>query len=263
MNTVQVGDINIAYNLTGDGAPLVMIQGLTATMDWWDPEFVDALSQRYRVLTFDNRGTERTATPDGEFTIEQFADDTIGLMDALGIERALILGFSMGGMIAQEIALSHHAKIEKLVLCSTSCGGAMAITPSREILTRLLDRNGTPDELVERFMSLLFSRGWIDENRLLIDDFKKRYMLALTPERSALRQFMATVKFKTHERLGQIAAPTLVMYGADDILIPAENSKILVKAIPGAGFIEYPDSGHGFLWQCRQKCLRDLIDFLD
>lgn len=259
---VMVGDIEIAYSLSGEGHPLVLIQGLTGTMDWWDPEFVDALASRYRVLIFDNRGAGRTEAPEGEFSVAQFADDTAGLMDALGIDSAHVLGYSLGGMIAQELALHHPGKVDKLVLCVTFCGGKATVQASREVLSKLMDRSGSLEELVERFLTLMFTREWIEENRHVLDDFKGRYLIAPTPDYNAARQFMATVKFDTFGRLGEIAAPTMVMCGADDILIPAENSRIIAREIPGAKLIAYPDAGHGFVWQVRAKALDDLTGFL-
>lgn len=105
MQFIEAGDLNICYELKGSGYPLVMIMGFSANMDWWDPEFIDALALKYRVLVFDNRGAGRTVTPvEGDFSLEMFADDTAMLMEKLGIERAHVFGFSMGGIIAQSLA---------------------------------------------------------------------------------------------------------------------------------------------------------------
>lgn len=259
---VRVGDIDIAYRLIGEGHPLVLIQGLTGTLDWWDPEFVDALSRRYQVLLFDNRGAGRSDAPDGEWSVPQMAEDTLGLMDALGIESAHVLGYSMGGMIAQELALLHPERVDKLVLCVTFCGGRVTVQASREVLSKLMDRSGTTDEQVERFATLLFAPDWIEENRSVLGDFKERYLIAPTSDHNAARQFMATVKFDASGRLDQITAPTLVMCGAADILIPPENSRTIAEGIPGARLLAYPDAGHGFVWQLREQALEDLTDFL-
>jgi 3-oxoadipate enol-lactonase len=262
MEKVRVADIDIAYEISGDGHPLVLIQGLTATMDWWGEDFIDLLSQRYRVLMFDNRGAGRTEAPDGEFTVEQFADDTAGLMDALGIERAYVLGYSMGGMIGQELSLKHPEKVEKLVLCVTFCGGIKTVMASREVLERLVDRSGSIDDQVERFVSLMFAPQWIKDNRDMLDDFKRRYLLAPTTDHNAARQFMATVKFDAYDRLPGIGVPTLVACGADDILIPAENSRTIAGAIPGARLVEYEGAGHGFVWQRREEFVAEISGFL-
>ena len=262
MEKIRAGEIEMAYQVSGAGHPLVMIQGLTANMDWWDPWFIDRLSQRYRVVTFDNRGAGRTEGPEGDFSVAQFADDTALLMDALGIEQAFVLGYSMGGMIAQELALRHPDKVEKLVLCATNCGPSGSVNASREILARLVDRSGTPEELVDRFVTLMFDRGFLAENTDMLDEFKRRCVIAPTSDHDAARQMMATITFDTFDRLGDIGVPTQVICGEEDILIPAENSRIIAGAVPGALLTEYPGAGHGFLFQCRDEFVADVLEFL-
>jgi pimeloyl-ACP methyl ester carboxylesterase len=262
MEMVRVGDIEMACEISGEGRPLVMIQGLTATMDWWDEGLLEALSRRYRVLTFDNRGAGRTVAPDGEFSIEQFADDTAGLMDELGIESASVLGYSMGGMIAQELALRYPERVEKLILCVTFCGGSRTVVATREVMQKLVDRSGSVDDQVERFVGLMFTPEWIAANRETIEDFKKRYMIAPTTDHNAARQFMATLTFDAYDRLPGITAPTLVVCGADDVLIPSENSRIIAGAIPGARLLAYEGSGHGFVWQRRAEFALEIEEFL-
>ena len=262
MDKIRAGDIDIAYTISGNGHPLVMIQGLTATIDWWDPLFMEELSKRYRVLAFDNRGAGRTEAPDGDFSVELFADDTANLMDALGIQKAYVLGYSLGGMIAQELALRHPEKVEKLVLCATNCGASGWVVCDQEVLAVLTDRSGTLEDLVDRFCTVMFDRAWIEANRDQLSEFKRRYLIAPTPDHNAARQFMSTVKFDAYDRLGDIRVPTLVLTGADDVLIPAENSRIIAGALPGAQLKEYPGAGHGFPYQCRDEFLADVVEFL-
>ena len=119
MPKVKVNDIQIYYEVKGKGFPLVMIQGLSYSLDGWDPRLVEELSRKYKLVLFDNRGAGRTDVSDREYTMKLFADDTAGLMDALGISKAHVLGLSMGGMIAQELVLNYPEKVAKLVLCST------------------------------------------------------------------------------------------------------------------------------------------------
>ncbi len=259
---VRVRDIDICYRTIGKGFPLVMIMGLTANMDWWDPEFINALSKKYHLVLFDNRGAGRTETPPGEFSIKQFADDTAGLMDALGIERAHILGVSMGGMIAQELALNYPWKVEKLVLCVTFCGGDKTVYASSEVLQKLTDLSGTLEERVRRFLALLFPEEWLSQNPNYLVEFTKRYMIAPTSDANAARQFMATTKFNTYDRLPEIQCPTLVACGSKDILIPPENSRIIAERIPGARLVEFEGAGHAFISQCRDKFLEILFNFL-
>lgn len=262
MEKIKVGDIEVAYRRTGKGPDLVMIMGLTATLDWWDPSLIDSLSERFSVLVFDNRGAGRTEAPEGKFSVEQFADDTAGLMDALEIERAEILGFSMGGMIAQEMALRHPEKVNRLVLCATYPGGKTTVPATPDVLMKLADRSGTPDELAERALTLMFDRAWMKANRPRVDELKQRYLIAPTADHNAARQFMATLTFDACDRLPGIDKPTLVACGADDVLIPPVNSRNIAGQVPGAKLLEYEGAGHGFLWQFEDKCCADLHDFL-
>ena len=263
MDAMRVGDLDISYQLMGEGPPIVLIQGLTANMDWWETEFLDALSERHRVLMFDNRGAGRTpAPPETEVTIRQMADDTAGLMDAIGMERADVLGVSMGGMIAQELALNYPEKVNRLALCVTFCGGRETVYPGREVLATLVDRSGTPEELVWRFGTLMFREEYMLENRDYFADFFARYSKAPSTDKNAARQFMSTQTFSTYDRLPLIDKPTLVVCGAEDVLIPAENSRILAGRIPGARLVEFEGAGHGFIAQCREDFLEVLEGFL-
>ena len=262
MEKTRVGDIDICYQVMGEGHPLVMIMGLTANMDWWDPQLLEDLSSRYRVLIFDNRGAGRTEAPPGEFTIKQFADDTVGLMEAVGIDRAHVLGVSMGGMIAQELALNYPEKVDKLVLCVTFCGGQESVLATPEVMAKLVDRSGTDEERMRRTLTLLFPEEWLKENEKYFDEFFERYMRAPITDENALRQFMATTTFSTYDRLPLIDKPTLVACGAEDILIPPENSRILADRIPGAELIAYDGAGHGYINQCREEFTDALVGFL-
>jgi len=138
MPKVKVNDIQIYYEVHGAGFPLVMIMGVGGNINWWDPRLVEGLSKKFKVVIFDNRGTGHTDTSDREYTIKLFANDTAGLMDALGISRFHVFGISMGGMIAQELVLNYPGKVEKLVLCSTNCGGANSVQPSAEVIGPLM-----------------------------------------------------------------------------------------------------------------------------
>ena len=122
MPKIKVNDIQMFYEVHGEGFPLIMIMGFTGNTSWWDPRWIQTLSEKFKVIAFDNRGAGRTDISDREYSIKLFAEDTAGLMNALGIPQANVLGISMGGMIAQELVLNYPEKVKKLVLCSTYCG---------------------------------------------------------------------------------------------------------------------------------------------
>jgi len=237
--------------------------GLTASMDWWDKELIDALAARYQVLTFDNRGAGRTVTPEeGEFTAEMFADDTVALMDAKGISCAHIMGMSMGGLIAQELAIKYPDRVNKLILACTFCGGKHMVQASPEVMQMLLDKSGGLDGVFDRTLQLMFTPDFLASHGDEVKDFRERYMRAPIRAANALRQFMACGKADTYDRLPEIKHPTLVLSGLDDPLIPPANSQILAERIPNAKLIQYQNASHGFITEVRDRFLKDLFDFL-
>lgn len=260
--SVTVGDIDMHYRVMGEGRPLVMIMGFTANMDTWEPALLERLAARYRVLVFDNRGAGRTTAPPGAFSMRQFADDTAGLMETLGIESAFVLGESMGGMIAQEVALNHPEKVEKLVLCCTFCGGEQALFPETEVLEVLADRSGTPEDVVRRGLKIVFPDEWVESTPVQVEDFVKRALGHPISEENAERQAEAIFGFSTYDRLPQIDCPALVACGTSDVLIPPENSRILAGRIPGARLVEFPGGGHGFAVQFYEEFSTLLSEFL-
>lgn len=260
--SVTVGDLEMQYRVMGEGEPLVMIMGLTANMDTWEPALLERLAERYRVVVFDNRGAGRTGAPPGPFSMRLFADDTAGLMEALGLERAFVLGDSMGGMIAQEVALNHPEKVEKLVLCCTFCGGEQAVFPGPEVLAVLTDRTGTPEDVIRRGLAIVFPDEWVESNPGQVEDFVRRALLHPISDENAERQGEAIFGFSTYDRLPQIGCPTLVACGTADVLVPPENSRTLADRIPGARLVEFPGGGHGFSAQFHDEFARVLTEFL-
>lgn len=147
MSKAKVNDINIYYDVQGDGFPLVMIMGFLGNADCWDPRLTPELSDKFKMIMFDNRGAGRTDVSDKEFSMRLFAEDTVGLMDMLNIPKAHVLGISMGGMIAQELALNYPGRVEKLILSSTLCGGPHSILIDTADLNRMSSLLG---KLVDR-----------------------------------------------------------------------------------------------------------------
>ncbi len=263
MNFIEAADLKICYELKGSGYPLVMIMGFAGNIDWWDPEFLDALSARYRLLVFDSRGSGRTVTPaDGQFSIEMFADDTALLMSKLGIEQAHVFGFSMGGLIAQMLALRHPEKVNRLVLGGTFCGGRDTVMPSKEISKMLTDTTGGIDGVCERTLKLMFPDSFIESSPEFAKSFSRRFKTAPISPSSALRQIAAIAQTSTLSRLPEIKKPVLVACGTDDILIPRSNSQIIAENIPGSKLIEYKGAGHSFMSSDMDEFVKDLIEFL-
>jgi alpha/beta hydrolase fold len=158
---VHVGDIDVAYKVFGKGEPFLLISGSGLVMDAWDPTILRGLSSNHMVIIFDNRGVGNTTAGDKPFSIVQFANDTSGLLDALKIQKADVLGFSMASFIAQELALLHPEKVNRLVLYGASCGGKENIPQSPEVVKILSDIVNNRSQDQEKALSVSYPLSWI------------------------------------------------------------------------------------------------------
>jgi len=258
---IQVGDILMGYRSYGNGHPLVMIMGYGNTMRLWEPGLIQALSSHFKLIIFDNRGMGNTEVGQRPFTLEQFADDTVGLMDALGIRQAHVLGWSMGALIAEEVALRHPGKVNKLILYAAHCD-ANLFPPTPEVIQKLTDLSGSPREQGLRFISTLFPPDWLRSNQERIKEIFYHPLGNIPPE-TMNKQSMAIGKWKgCCDRLGEIKNSTLVITGADDILVPPQNANYLAGKIPDAQLVSYENGGHGLMFQYPEKFCGKVIDFL-
>jgi pimeloyl-ACP methyl ester carboxylesterase len=248
MPHIRAGDIDIYYEIHGSGAPvLTMIRGLGADVTAWFSQ-IPELSRHFQLIVFDNRGAGRTDKPDAPYSTAQMAEDTKGLLDALDIPRTSVLGLSMGGMIAQEFAIRYPDRLQRLVLGCTAFGGPDFIAPPREVFA-------------ERGERTLFSDETIANNRSIIEaynDAKSRFPI---PPFALQRQLEAILRHDTANRVGQITAPTLVITGSEDRLIPPENSRLLAARLPYSLLRELP-GGHLFASEHPDLFNRAVIDFL-
>ncbi len=248
VQTVHVGDINIAYRTVGAGEPIVMIMGFAGTMDLWSTGLVERLAKDHSVIVFDNRGMGLTAASDAPFSLELFADDTAGLMSALNISSAHVIGWSMGADIAQELALRHPERVESLILVAGDCGGDEAVPPTDEVLARLTDTTGTPQEQGARLLALLFPPDWFADHQDLSSYFPE-VTESSSPE-SIGRQAAAMATWNgTYDRLPEITQKTLVVTGTEDVIAPSKNAFILGERIPGAWVVQFKEAGHGLMYQ--------------
>lgn len=260
--SIRVGDIQMGYRTYGSGHPLVMIMGYGSTMNLWEPGLLRTLSARFKVIVFDNRGMGDTETGRHPFSIEQFADDTVGLLDALDIQQAHVLGWSMGALIAEEIVLRHPGKANKLVLYAAHCNAGL-FPPAPEVIQKLTDTSGTPEEQGMRFISMLFPPDWLQEHGERLKEIFYRPMGNISPETMA-KQSMAIYTWKgCCERLGEINTPTLVITGADDALVPPQNARYLAEKVPNAQLALSENSGHGLMFQSPDKFSETVIGFLE
>ena len=262
MESVKVGDVQMCYRRMGAGPPLVMLMGLTANMDWWDSELLEDLAGCFSLLLLDNRGAGRSSTGTLPVSIKQFACDTAGLMKALGAPRAHVLGVSMGGMIAQELALGWPEMVERLVLCCTSCGGIHGTLPRFAAMKTMFSRSLDPVEQALASVPLLFPQPWLGQHPEIYDDFARKVSQAPISKKNSQRQSMAVVRHNTYRRLGRIGQRTLVLHGLQDVILPAENSLVLARRIPGARLHVFEAAGHGLPTQCAHEVAGTVAGFL-
>ncbi|MFZ1731322.1 MAG: alpha/beta hydrolase [Bacteroidota bacterium] len=258
---IQVGDIRTGYRIYGSGDPLLMIMGYGSTMNLWESGMIDRLAARYKVIIFDNRGMGETEAGSAEFTIEQFADDCAGLLDALGIEKTHVLGWSMGSMIAQQLTLKHPDKVQKLVLYAAECDAEM-FPPSSEVMEKITDASGTPQERGMRFISVLFPELWLASNGSRVRGIFFRPMGNIPPENIG-KQSAAIGKWQgCCSRLAELKAPTLLVSGAEDVLVVPDNSRYLSQHIPNARLTLMDGGGHGVMFQFPEEFCAEVLSFL-
>lgn len=274
MPRTNVGDVELYYEEHGSGDPLLLIMGLGADLNGWmfqTPEF----AKHYRTIVFDNRGVGRSDKPAGPYTIAQMADDAASLMDRLGIERAHVCGISMGGMISQEVALRHPKRLRSLILGCTyakpDAGVLQNSSLSASNLGGSIDANGNIDVDVSKIDPMMFFRTLLPLtfNQSFIETDLARVMqmfagsLAFGFDLNAiLGQVRATMTHDTVERLKQIKAPTLVITGDNDLLIPASNSDVLAREIAAARLVKIPGGSHAFNIETPEVFNRAVLDFL-
>jgi 3-oxoadipate enol-lactonase len=263
MGYVKVGDIQIYYEIHGQGKPLLLINGLGGHSLDWGWVLLQQLDKRYQVVMFDNRGAGRTDQPQGPYSIKQMAEDAVGLMDAIDLKPAFVFGVSMGGMIAQEIALDHPENVIKLVLGCTSAGGDAQVRPSPEVEAYLQPRfDLTPQGILWWSAPAAYPQEFIYKHPEIVER-KIQANLAHPGQLHAYKaQLAAFVAYDSYHRLPSIKTETLVLTGKRDILIPPENSRIIAQRIPGARLEEISDAGHLFWISHPDETLSALISFL-
>ena len=266
MPKARVNGISINYSIEGRGEPLFLIMGFSGfKMAWFFQR--RAFRKHFQVVTFDNRGVGQSDKPTGPYSMQMFVDDTVGLMDHLGIDKAHVLGVSMGGMIAQYIALSHPERVHKLVLGCTLASRQGGGGHSAEYTKSLgLSEDPSDDELRQidpkKLMGMVVTLAVND--RLL--GMAARPLLRIFARRLATEgvrgQFEAILGHDTLERLPTIQAPTLVIVGAQDRLINPTSSDVLAGAIPGARLVKIEDGSHAFFISKRGRFNREVLNFL-
>ena len=226
----HVGDIDIHYEIHGEGEPVLLIAGYTSGGGGWFLQ-IPALAKEYSVVAFDNRGTGQTDKPDAPYTMDTMADDAVGLLDALGIGAAHILGTSMGGRIAQNIAIRHPQKVISLILACTGCGGTRDITGDASALKSISDPSQTQQQDVEEQetgpLYNMMSKQIINSNPEIMARIAAISQASPTPDSTYRNHGLASGSHDAYDRLPEIGTPTLVISGDADVIVPVANSRLL------------------------------------
>jgi 3-oxoadipate enol-lactonase len=264
MRRASVNGVSLAYDTRGSGPPLVLIMGYRLNSAAWPAELVRVLAERFTLLLFDNRGTGLSDKPTSGYALSNMADDVIGLMDHLGIHHSYVLGYSMGGAIAQDLVCRHPDRVSSLVLFATFCGGPRTAFARPAVMSLMHDLDGmTPAEAARRVWTVTYEPGYLAAN---LDKVECQMLLEIenpTPLHAADLQFQAFADFDSSRALPGVRTRTLILTGDKDQLIPPQNSKVLADLIPGARIVFLRGRGHRALWEASGECAALIADFLE
>ena len=250
MTKVAVGEIELDYERGGSGPPLLMIMGMSGTALHWGEPFLAELRRDFDVIAYDHRGVGESSPLEGGVTIPQMAEDAANLMAALEIEAAHVLGISMGGMVAQELALARPEMVRSLTLGCTYCGGEGSSVTSPEVLQRLTlaMMSGDRDRALRAGWEANVSHGMVDDA-----DAYARF-LGVAERRAVaipviMAQLQAIAAHDTSARLRELSMPTLVIHGTEDQILPVENGRLVASRVPGSQLEILDGVGHLFFWE--------------
>jgi 3-oxoadipate enol-lactonase len=250
MPTLHTPAAELHYERGGSGEPLLMIQGMSGTHVSWGEPFLGPLRNQFDIVVFDNRGIGLSAPIDGAFTIVEMAGDAVGVMDELGLERTHVVGISMGGMIAQELALAHPDRLRSLTLGCIYCGGPGSQLMPQENLEKIAAgmTSGDRDKAIRAGWEVNLSPAFrADEGRY--DAFHEMATSVPAAKRTIELQAQAIFGHDTSGRLGEISTPTLIVHGTEDGVLPYPNAEQIASLMPAARLETLEDVGHMFWWE--------------
>jgi 3-oxoadipate enol-lactonase len=250
MALVSVGDIELDVERGGSGPPLLLIMGMSGTALHWGEPFLEALRKDFDVIAYDHRGVGASTRLEGEITIRRMADHAAALLGSLELDSAHVLGISMGGMIAQELALAHPELVRTLTLGCSYCGGEGSALAKPEVTERL------GQALMSGDRQLAIRTGWeINVSpSAAADPAAWETFLAVTRRRAVavpviMAQLQAIAAHDTSSRLPSLEVPTLVIHGSEDQMLPVANGRMIAALVPGAQLEVLDGVGHLFFWE--------------
>jgi pimeloyl-ACP methyl ester carboxylesterase len=245
--------MRIAWERVGEGPPLLLIHGLGYARWGWEP-VVEPLSRSFELLLFDNRGIGESDAPPGPYTAAGLADDALQVLDEAAVERAHVLGTSLGGMVAQELALADPDRVDRLVLACTTAGGGRSF-PMPERTVRLMQTGASLREFVENALAP-------DPDEAIVERILSHREATAQPLEAWSAQAAAGMGFDAFDRLGRIAAPTLILQGTDDAVVDPRNAELLAQQLPDARVELFERGGHLFFWEQPDRFVECVREFL-
>lgn len=258
MAFVQNQGARIYWDEQVSGEPLLLIMGLGYPSAMWHRSR-PGLARQYRTIALDNRGSGQSDVPPGPYPIPLMASDAAAVLDAAGEESAHVYGVSMGGMIAQEFALRYPDRVRSLILGCTAAGGPTAVRAEAEVNQVLMSRDLTPEQMALAMRPFIYDADTPVEK--IEEDIAVRRKWFPKPEGYAA-QLQGILAWESCSRLPEIKAPTLVIHGESDRLIPPGNGKLISERIPGAEFVLLPHASHIFSTDQAEAAHKAVLKFL-
>ena len=266
MPTIATNGINLYYELHGSGPALVLIPGLGYN-GWMYSHMIPGLAEHFQVISIDNRGSGLSDKPAGPYTAQMLAADVIGLLDAFDLPKAHIVGHSMGGFIAQALAIDYPDRVDRLVLSATNFGGPHHVPITPPAMAVLTDVSGDPIARLRRGIVISTAPGFAEANPEFIESWVQyRVQHPIDPAgyqaQLAIGLGLLSEAASFEHKLGRVTAPTLVLFGEHDAVVPPGNAELLAARLPNARVEILPNAGHVFPFETPEAANRAIIRFL-
>jgi len=263
MSDPEINGHRLHVERRGKGDPLLLIMGLSGNTAHWGDPFVELLERDFEVIAYDHRGTGRSAPVSAPFTITDLADDAAALLDTLELDRVAVLGISMGGMVAQELALAHPDRVATLILGCTYAGGEGSTFTDQATIERLAEpvMSGDRERATRAGWEVNVSKTYAAE-RAHWEAFRRMVLERPTTLSVIMQQLQAITDHDTSRRLPELKVPTLVVHGTEDEMLPVANARAIAEAIPDARLEIFEGVGHLFFWEQPERTAELVRDFV-
>lgn len=267
MPIVHTNDIELYYEIQGTGTPLLLLAGL-GYPGWQWHKMAPLLASHCQVILPDNRGVGRSSKPPGPYTASMLAADAMGLLDALNIEQAVILGHSMGGFVAQALALEYPQRVRKLILAATNFGGPHHVPITPAAMAVLTDTTVDPLTRFRNGLRVSTAPGFAETHPEVIEAWLAwRLANPLDPTgyqaQLAIGLALQHAESAFESRLPAITAPTLIVFGAHDAVVPPANAELLGQQIPHSRIHILPNAGHFFPLETPEEAAQVVAEFIE